>query len=215
MPFGTPIPHDKLTELDAKHWELYHVAEDFAENHDVAADHRDKLIEMIGQWYVEAGKYNVLPVDGRGVQRFAEERPVIAGDRTSYTYYPGTQSVAANAAAKVLNRSHSITAFVEIPEGGAEGVLLAHGGVDSGYAFYMKDGRLKWCHNYVDKERFYVESTEPVPAGRARAALRVRGRLRRPTSPRDAAPAGGCSCTSTARSWARPRCPSRRRSPWV
>ena len=94
MPFGTPIPYDKLTELDAEHWELYHVAEDFAENHDLAAEHRDKLIEMIGQWYVEAGKYNVLPVDGRGVQRFAEERPTIAKDRTSYTYYPGTQSVA-------------------------------------------------------------------------------------------------------------------------
>lgn len=165
MPFGTPIPYEKLTELDAEHWELYHIAEDFAENHDLAEEHRDKLIEMIGQWYVEAGKYNVLPVDGRGVQRFAEERPVIAKDRTSYTYYPGTQSVATNVAAKTLNRSHSITAHVEIPDGGGEGVFLAQGGIDSGYAFYMKDGKLKWCHNYVDKERFYVESAESVPAG--------------------------------------------------
>ena len=165
LPFGAPIPHDKLTDLDAHHWELYHVADDFAENHDLAAEHRDKLIELIGQWYVEAGKYNVLPVDGRGVQRFMEERPAIAADRTSYTYYPGTQAVAMNAAAKVLNRPHSITALVEIPEGGAEGVLLAHGGIDSGYAFYLKDGKLKWCHNYVDRERYYVESPEPVPAG--------------------------------------------------
>ena len=165
MPFGTPIPHEKLTELDAGHWELYHVDEDFAENHDIAADHRDKLIELIGQWYVEAGKYNVLPVDGRGIQRFAEERPVIAKDRTTYTYYPGTQSVASNAAVNLLNRSHSITAFVQIPDGGADGVLLSHGGVDSGYSFYLKDGRLKWCHNYVDKERYYVESPDPVPAG--------------------------------------------------
>jgi len=165
LPFGTPLPYEKLTELDAGHWELYHVAEDFAENHDLAAGHRDKLIELIAQWYVEAGKYNVLPVDGRGVQRLMEERPVIAVARSSYTYYPGTQAVASDAAVKVLNRSHSITAFAEIPPGGADGVLLAHGGIDSGYAFYMKDGRLKWCHNYVDRERYYVESREPVPAG--------------------------------------------------
>jgi hypothetical protein len=165
MPFGTPIPYEKLTELDAGHWELYHVDEDFAENHDVAADHRDKLIELIGQWYVEAGKYNVLPVDGRGIQRFAEERPVIAVDRETYTFYPGTQSVATNATVNLLNRSHSITASVEVPAGGADGVLLCQGGIDSGYSFYLKDGRLKWCHNYVDKERYYVESADPVPAG--------------------------------------------------
>jgi hypothetical protein len=166
MPFGTPIPFDKLTELDGKHWELYHVEEDYAENHDVAADNRDKLIEMIGQWYVEAGKYNVLPVDGRGVQRFAEQRPQIAEERTSYKYYPGTQSVASNAAVNVLNRPHSISADVEIPAEGAEGALLVHGGIDSGYCFYIKSGKLKWCHNYVSRERFYVESADAVPAGR-------------------------------------------------
>ena len=79
--FGQPIPAEKLTELDAEGWELYHVDGDFAENHNVAAENRDKLIEMIAQWYVEAGKYNVLPVDGRGTQRFVEERPQIAVDR--------------------------------------------------------------------------------------------------------------------------------------
>ena len=66
MPFGAPIDKDKLTELDAKGWELYHVDTDFAENHNLAADNRAKLIEMIATWYVEAGKYNVLPVDSRG-----------------------------------------------------------------------------------------------------------------------------------------------------
>ena len=70
---------------------------DFAENHNLAADNRDKLIEMIATWYVEAGKYNVLPIDSRGTLRLAEERPQIALARTSYTYYPGTQMVPANA----------------------------------------------------------------------------------------------------------------------
>jgi len=165
MPFGTPIPAEKLTELDANNWELYHMAEDFSENHNVASENRGKLIEMIATWYVEAGKYNVLPVDGRGVLRMADDRPQIAINRTRYTYYPGTQSVPSNAAAKVLNRPHSITADVEIPAGGAEGVLLVHGGADGGYSFYMKGNKLHWVHNYVAREFYHVESVETVPEG--------------------------------------------------
>jgi arylsulfatase len=163
--FGTPIPAETLTELDATGWELYHVAEDFAENHDVAAENRPKLIEMIAQWYVEAGKYNVLPVDGRGQQRFADERPVIATDRTRYTYYPGTQEVSASAAPKILNRPHSINVLVEIPEEGAEGVLVSQGGVDGGFSFFIQDGKLRYTYNYVADQRFEVVGAK-VPSGR-------------------------------------------------
>ena len=164
--FGVPISAQTLTDLDTNHWELYHVAEDFAENHDLAADNRPKLIELISTWYVEAGKYDVLPVDGRGTQRMGEERPTIADNRTSYTYYPHTQSIPSNAAVKILNRSHSITADVEIPTGGAEGVLLAHGGNDGGYSFYLKGGKLYWVHNYVARSLYQVESVESIPEGR-------------------------------------------------
>ena len=166
IPFGTPLPAEKLTELDATGWELYNIEEDFAENHDVAAENRARLIEMIAQWYVEAGKYNVLPVDGRGQQRFAEERPQIAVDRTSYTYYPGTQEVPMNAAAKIVNRPHSITADVDIPEGGGEGVLISQGGIEGGYAFFVKDGKLRYTYNYVARDFYHIESTMPVPEGR-------------------------------------------------
>ncbi len=104
LPFGAPIDKDKLTELDAKGWELYHIDTDFAENHNVAAENRAKLIEMIATWYVEAGKYNVLPIDSRGQLRAADPRPQIAAARTSYTYYPGTQMVPGNAGPNVMNR---------------------------------------------------------------------------------------------------------------
>jgi arylsulfatase len=161
-----PIPAEKLTELDASGWELYHVERDWAENHNVAAENRAKLIEMIGQWYVEAGKYNVLPVDGRGQQRFAEERPVIAKDRTRYTYYPGTQEVPFNAGPNTINRPYSITADVEIPEGGAEGVLISQGGIDGGYSFFVQNGRLHYLYNYVARTFYHVESNTPVPEGR-------------------------------------------------
>jgi arylsulfatase len=163
--FGEPIPADKLTELDAKNWELYQVTRDFAENHN-AAKNRTKLIEMIATWYVEAGKYNVLPVDGRGVSRFADPRPQIAVARTSYTYYPGTQMVPINACPVVLNRPHSITADVEIPKGGAEGALLSAGDVQGGYSFYVKDGKLHYFYNYVGSSFCHVESNIPVPEGR-------------------------------------------------
>jgi arylsulfatase len=199
--FGNPISAEKLTELDANNWELYHVSEDFAENHNLApkrvqeadavspqategaevtvgramiaageseeeAAHRAKLIEMIAQWYVEAGKYNVMPVDGRGPIRVMDERPTIAVARTSYTYYPDTQPVAVSAGANVMNRPHSITADVEIPKEGVEGVVFSHGGSDGGYSLYVKDGVLHYVHNYMASDYFHVESVDKVPAGR-------------------------------------------------
>ncbi len=165
-PFGEQIPADTLTELDAKGWELYHVEKDWAENYNVAAENRSKLIEMISIWYAEAGKYNVLPIDGRGVLRGFDERPGIAINITHYTYYPGTQEIPATVAVNVLNRSHSILADVEIPTGGAEGTLLSHGGIDGGYSFYVKCGKLHWAHNYVSRALYHVESNENVPEGR-------------------------------------------------
>jgi len=164
--FGEPLTADKLTELDAKGWELYHIEKDWAENYNVAADNRPKLIEMISTWYAEAGKYNVLPIDARGVMRFGDERPQIAVDRTRYTYYPGTQPIPANAAVKILNRSHSIVADVEIQAGDAEGVLLSQGDIEAGYLFYVKGGKLHWVHNYVNKAFYNVASSENIPEGR-------------------------------------------------
>ena len=119
--------------MDAKGWELYHVEKDWAENYNVAAENRSKLIEMITIWYAEAEKYNVLPIDGRGILHLADGRLDIAINRTHYTYYPGTQQIPTNATVKVLNRSHSIIADVEIHSGSVEGILLSHGGIDGGY----------------------------------------------------------------------------------
>ena len=163
--FGDPITYDTLTELDAKGWELYNLTEDFAETTDLAAKERARLIAMIGMWYNEAGKYNVLPIDSRGTARIAEERPQIAVDRSRYVLYPGTQSIVASAAPKILNRHYSITAEVDVPQGGAEGVLLSMGGNDGGISFYVQDGKLCFVFNYLAIEYFYVKSKDSVPAG--------------------------------------------------
>lgn len=164
--FGTPLDADDLKKLDAQGWELYHVADDATETKDVAKENRDKLVEMISLWYTEAGRYDVLPIDGRGQQRFADPRPQLTKDRHAFTFYPGLQDVPENVAPKVLNRSHTITADVEIPRGGAEGVLLCHGSNEGGYALYVKDGKLHYVYNYVGAKSFTVSSTVPVPEGR-------------------------------------------------
>ena len=166
--FGAPITAETLTGLDARHWELYHVADDPAENHDLAAQHRDKLIEMIAQWYVEAGKYNVLPLDGSALERLITERPQIAEPRTSYVFRPGTQTVPAAVGPRICNRPHSVTADAEIPPGGAEGVLLCQGTGVGGWSFYISGGRLHYAHNYVRRAVYEVSSPDPVPAGRPR-----------------------------------------------
>jgi arylsulfatase len=165
-PFGTPISMTDLDDLDAHHWELYHVEEDVAETRDLAEEHRSKLIEMIALWYVEAGKYNVLPIDGSALERMMLERPQITQARASYTFRPDTQVLPAPVAPRVLNRPHSITADVEIPPGGAEGVLLCQGTNAGGWSFYVKDNRLHYAHNYVHRTLHHVASGESVPEGR-------------------------------------------------
>jgi arylsulfatase A-like enzyme len=163
--FGTPITYDVLTQLDAKGWELYNLNEDFAETNNLVDKEKPRLVAMIGMWYTEAGKYNVLPIDSRGLQRVREERPQIAVDRNRYVLYPGTQSIPAGAAPKILNRSYSITAEVDISKEGAEGVLLSFGGSDGGISFYVQNGKLCFAHNYVAVEYFYVKSRDSVPTG--------------------------------------------------
>ena len=165
-PFGAPITAADLTDLDAYHWELYHIAEDPSENHNLAGQHRDKLIELIAMWYTEAGKYNVFPIDGSAVQRLMTERPQVAEPRTQYIYRPGTQTMPFWVGPRVLNRPHSITADAEIPARGAEGVLLCQGSNVGGWSFYVKDGKLGYAHNYVGRATYQVSAPDALPAGR-------------------------------------------------
>ena len=162
--FGVPMSSEELTRLDAQGWELYHVDEDYAETVNLAGQEHDRLIAMIGMWYAEAGRYNVLPIDSRGVQRIAEERPRIAVNRNRYILYPGTQAIPATAAPRILNRPFTITAEVELPEGG-EGVLLSMGGNDGGISFYVQESKLCYVHNYVAVKHYYVKSVAALPVG--------------------------------------------------
>jgi arylsulfatase len=165
LKLGDEITPEVLDELDANGWELYHIAEDPAEAQNLANQHPEKLAEMIARWYVEAGKYKVLPLDGTLMQRFATIRPQVSRPRDSYTFYPNLSAVHPMVAPLVYNRPHSITAEVDIPSGGAEGVLLAQGGVAGGFVFYVQDNKLHYLHNYLGLEEFTVTTTVEVPEG--------------------------------------------------
>jgi arylsulfatase len=164
--FGQPIDAATLNRLDASGWELYRVEDDFAECNDVAAEHGDLLTAMVAMWYAEAGRYGVLPVDGSGLARALLPHPEASPARDQYVFYPETQSVPFFAAPRILNRPHAITADVQIPDSGAEGVLLCQGSLAGGFTFYLKDGLLHYAHNYLARSISTVQSDSPVPSGR-------------------------------------------------
>jgi len=156
--------------LDQDKWELYHVAEDFSQSNDLAASNPAKLEELQDLFMEEAIKYSVLPLDDRVFERFNAAiagRPDLMGDRTSLTVYPGMTHMTENAFINVKNRSHAITAEVEIPQGGGEGVILAQGGRFAGWSLYMKGGKVSYVHNWVGKERYTITASEPLAAGKA------------------------------------------------
>ena len=158
---------EMLTEemLASQKWELYHVDADFSESHDLADAHPQKLTELIERWWIEAGKYNVLPLDSRMQLRMGERKPstILTGNR--FVYYPGMAPQFEYTAVNVKNRSHAITAEVEIPAGGAEGVLLAHGSWFAGYSFYVQNRRLHYVHNYLGLAEYRISSSEDLPTG--------------------------------------------------
>ena len=103
---------------------------------------------------------------GRGQLRIAEERPKLAGPRTRYTYLPGTSAVPGTAAAYLMNRSFVISADVDVPAAGAEGVLLCHGGNTGGYSLFVREGLLSYAYNYVGAQEFRIEAGRAVSPGR-------------------------------------------------
>ena len=160
--------HVKGEDFDRDRWELYHVDSDFSECEDLAAKEPQKLRELVDRWWAEAGAHDVLPLDDREYERAAANAAARA--RSRYVYYPGMARVDRLSAPYITDRSWSVTAEVEIPAGGAEGVLIAHGSRFAGYVLYVKDGRLVFEYPYSLTARHTVVSHTAVPRG-SRVAL--------------------------------------------
>jgi hypothetical protein len=157
----------KVTWNDDK-WELYDGSKDWSQAHDLAAEMPEKLAELQQLFLIEAAKYKVFPLDDRRIWRLNAElagRPELMGKRTSLTLYPGMTHLMENAVINVKNKSHMITAEVEVPEDGVEGVVIAQGGRFGGWSLYVKDGRPAYCHNWIGVDHYTVAGEEPLPPG--------------------------------------------------
>jgi hypothetical protein len=158
------------TALLDDRWELYDTRTDFSLASDLAAQNPAKLKELQDLFMKEAVKYRVLPIDDRVVERINAKlvnRPDLMGDRTSLTLHAGMKGMSENVFINIKNRSLTITADVDSPAGGANGVIIAQGGRFGGWSLYMKGGKPIYVYNFLGLQRFTVAAQQAVPAGKA------------------------------------------------
>ncbi len=158
-----------MPAFDDDVWELYDGAGgDFSQARDLATEQPERLAHLQRLWLIEAVKHDVLPLDDRSAERVNPElagRPsLIRG--TSQLFFPGMGRLSENSVVSIKNKSFSITAEVDVPDGGADGVIIAQGGRFGGWAVYAKDGHLKFVYNLLGIHEFATTATVPIPDGK-------------------------------------------------
>ncbi len=155
-------------------WELYDTLSDFSLANDLAAKNPQKLKDLQTQFMKEAEKYHVLPLDDRVFERMDAAlvgRPDLMEGRTSLTLAEGMAGIQENVFLNVKNKSLSITAEVEVPQGGANGAILVQGGRFGGWALYVQDGKPAYAYNWLGLQRYAVAAPEALPPGKATIQL--------------------------------------------
>jgi len=145
-------------------WELYNIDADFSEANDLAAEHPEKLRELQELFWEDAEKYHVTPLLA-GLGPFFGFGPPPTG-RTKFTYYPGTENIGAGMIPPVYNRSFTISADLDIPAAGAEGVIVAESDVMGGFSLYVQDGRLRYTYSFLGVKVETLTATENLPTGK-------------------------------------------------
>ena len=157
-----------MPAFDDDVWELYDGAGgDFSQSRNLASEQPQRLAELQRLWLIEAVKYNVLPLDDRSAERANADlagRPQLVHG-SSQQFFPGMGRLSENSVVSIKNKSFSITAEIDVPDGGAEGVIIAQGGRFGGWAVYVKDGCLKFTYNVLGLQEFAVTASAPIPAG--------------------------------------------------
>jgi arylsulfatase A-like enzyme len=152
--------------VDGYKWELYHIDEDFSESNDLASKNPAKLKELQKLFLAEAEKYNVFPLDNTLLTRAVTPRPSATAGRTEFTYSGEVAGLPVGDSPSILNQSYKITADVEVPQGGAEGMLATMGGRFGGYGLYLLKGKPVFTYNLVDLERFRWEGPDALAPGK-------------------------------------------------
>ena len=159
-------------EIDAYKWELYNVADDFSEAVNLADKEPAKLRQLQDLFWVEAAKYNVLPLDNSKAERLdVTNRPSLTAGRSEFVYYAGMVRIPEGAAPDMKNKSFSVTAEVEIPGGGAEGMLITQGGRFAGWGLYLLEGKPVFCYNLAGVERYMVAGKDKLADGKHTVAV--------------------------------------------
>jgi len=153
-------------------WELYG-PDDWTQAHDLAAEQQEKLADLQRLFILEAGKYNVFPLDDRRAERFNADlagRPqLVRGNRQ--LLFGSMRRLTENSIVVTKNKSFALTAEIEVPEGGAEGVIIAQGGAFGGFSLYAKDGKPAFCYNLFGLQLFKVYGEEPLAPGEHQVRL--------------------------------------------
>jgi arylsulfatase len=164
---STPWIIEPLPPFEDDVWELYDTTRDWSQAHDLAAEMPEKLTELQALWMEEARRHNVLPLDDRRVERFdpgmAGRPQVVRGN--SQVLFGGMGRLTEATVINVKNRSHAVTAQVDLPAAGARGVVISQGGEFGGWSLYLAAGRPAYCHNLMGLQRFTVRADREVPPG--------------------------------------------------
>jgi arylsulfatase A-like enzyme len=158
--------HGAMPAYDDDVWELY-APDDWTQAHDVSAENPVMLAKLQRLFLIEATRYGVLPLDDRRVERFNAElagRPTLI-QGNSQLLFGGMTRLTENSIVVVKNKSHAVSAQIVVPEGGAEGVIIAQGGAFGGWVLYAKEGRPVYCYNLAGLSRTKVEGADAIPAG--------------------------------------------------
>ena len=167
-------PNRSGFDPDKQKWELYDTTKDFSQAEDLAAANPQKLKELQDLWWSEARKYSVLPFDWRATERFDSEamgRPSLSGNARTLIYYPGQIGMPPDASPRILNKSWTITADVDIPASGFEGMIVTDGGLEGGIGLYVRQGRPTFVYNFLSIERTTVTGNAPLPRGKVQVKV--------------------------------------------
>jgi arylsulfatase len=155
-----------MPPLNEYKWELYNIADDYSQNNDLAAQNPDKLKELQALFTEEAKKYQVLPLDNSWLARVAVPRPNAVAGRNEFTYSGELSGVPYSSAPDLIGRSFKITADVQIPPKGAEGVLNTLGGRFGGYGLYLLKGKPVFTYNLLALQHFRWEGAQALTPGK-------------------------------------------------
>jgi arylsulfatase A-like enzyme len=154
-------------------WELYDGSKDWTQSKNLAKEMPEKLHELQRLWLMEAVKYNVLPMDDRGIERANPEtagRPMLVKGNTQMLY-AGMGRLSENSVVNIKNKSFSVTADLEVPAGGAKGVIIAQGGRFGGWSLYANGGKAKFVYNVLGIKSFGIEATKPITSGKTQVRM--------------------------------------------